>query len=534
MRRFSRRLLALFSAALAASAVAVIAPTEAVALENGLARTPPMGWNNWNSFGCNVSETLIKQTADLFVSSGLKAAGYQYVNIDDCWMAPNRDGAGNLVADPVRFPSGIRAVADYVHARGLKLGIYQSAGTTTCQHLPGSLGHERQDANSFAAWQVDYLKYDNCASGSTTKEQYVKRYTDMRDALIATGRPIVYSICEWGYFDPATWAGPVGNLWRTTGDIEANWGSMLSIFHTNVGLAAAAKPGAWNDPDMLEVGNGMRFQEDRAQFSLWSAMASPLLAGNDMRSASPATFSIYLNGDVIAVNQDSLGKQATQVSSSGGLDVLAKPLSGGDVAVTLFNETGSTQTISTSAAAVGLASASTYRLTNLWTKELTTSTGTISASVPSHGAVIYRVRRATSGSSTGTTHPLLGSSSGRCIDVGGNSTTAGTKVDIWDCNGGSNQGWTFTAAGELRVYGGTQCLDAFDGGTAEGTKLILWPCHGGTNQQWRLNPSGTITGVQSGRCIDVTGGDKPAGNVNGTPLELWSCNNDANETWSLK
>ncbi|WP_328610345.1 alpha-galactosidase [Amycolatopsis sp. NBC_00345] len=532
-RSLARRLLTAVAGSVVAAALVVVAPPHALAQDNGLARTPPMGWNDWNTFACNVDETLIKQTADLFVSSGLKAAGYTYVNVDDCWMAPNRDGNGNLVADPVKFPSGMKSLADYVHARGLKFGIYESGGTTTCQNLPGSLGHERADANSFAAWGVDYLKYDNCANGSSTKEQYIQRYTAMRDALLATGRPIVYSICEWGYFDPATWAPAVGNLWRTTGDIEANYGSMLSIFHANAGLAAAAGPGAWNDPDMLEVGNGMRFTEDRAQFSLWSAMAAPLLSGADLRTASPATFSLYLNSDVIAVDQDTLGKQATEVSAAGGLDVLAKPLSDGGAAVTLFNEGGSRQTISTTASAAGLPAASSYKLTNLWTKEVTTSSGAISASVPAHGVVMYRVAPG-SGSSTGTTHPLLGSSSGRCVDVNGGSTTAGTAVNLWDCNGGSNQGWTFTNAGELRAFGGTQCLDATGNGTAAGTKLIIWPCSGAANQQWRLNADGSITGVQSGLCVDVTGGDKPAGNVNGTPLELWSCNDDANQAWSLK
>ena len=529
MRR--RTLLAALTTAMVVS-TGFVAP--ATALDNGLARTPPLGWNDWNTFACNVTEALVEQTADLFISSGLKDAGYNYVNIDDCWMAQNRDAGGNLVPDPVKFPHGIKGVADYVHARGLKLGIYEDAGTLTCQKFPGSLGHEQADANSFAAWGVDYLKYDNCNNaGSNTKADYIKRYTAMRDALKATGRPIVYSICEWGDFDPATWASDVGNLWRTTGDIQNNWNSMVSIYHTNVGLAAAAKPGAWNDPDMLEVGNGMDFQEDRAHFSLWSAMASPLLSGTDLRTASPATFSIYLNSDVIKVDQDTHGKQAKRVSSSWGNDVLAKPLANGDVSVVLFNENSWTSTISTTAAAVGLPTASSYRLTNLWSKEVTTSTGTISASVRPHGIVMYRISRG-SGSSVGTTHPLLGVSSQRCFDVNGQSTTPGAKVDIWDCDGGSNQDWTFTAAGELRGYDGTICLDANNGSTSNGTKLIIWNCHGGQNQQWRLNPDGSIGGVQSGKCVDVTGGDKPEGNVNGTQLELYDCNDDANQSWSLK
>ncbi|SFW91249.1 glycoside hydrolase family 27 protein [Amycolatopsis australiensis] len=524
-----RRFFAVLATALAATA---LTSSPARALDNGLARTPPMGWNTWNTFECNIDETLVKQTADLMVSSGMRDRGYTYVNLDDCWMTRSRDGNGNLVADPAKFPSGLKALGDYIHARGLKFGIYESAGTETCQHYPGSLGHEQADATLFASWGVDYLKYDNCgSSGSDTQQDYIRRYSAMRDALKATGRPIVYSICEWGNYAPATWAPDVGNLWRTTGDITNTWSSVDAIYHQNVGLASAAKPGAWNDPDMLEVGDGMDFQEDRAHFTLWAAMAAPLIAGADLRSAGVATFSTYLNPDVIAVDQDPLGKQATRIATGGGLDVLTKPLQNGDVAVVLLNENSTTRTVSTTAAAAGLPAASSYRLTNLWSKELTTSSGTISANVPSHSTVSYRVTPGT-GSSIGTAHPIQGASSSRCIDVNGGSTTPGTKVDIWDCDGGGNQSWTFTSAGELKAGG--LCLDASAGGTSAGTKLIAWTCHGGANQKFKLNPDGSITGTQSGLCVDVTGGDKPAGNVNGTPLELWGCNDDANQNWLLK
>jgi alpha-galactosidase len=525
-----RRVLAVLAAAIA---VTGLASPPAGALENGLARTPPMGWNTWNTFECSINETLVKQTTDLMVSSGMRDRGYTYVNLDDCWMTRSRDAAGNLVADPAKFPSGLKALGDYVHARGMKFGIYESAGTMTCQEYPGSLGHEQADANLFASWGVDYLKYDNCYNnGSNTQQDYIRRYSAMRDALKATGRPIVYSICEWGDFGPATWAPDVGNLWRTTGDISNNWGSIDSIYHQNVGLAGAAKPGAWNDPDMLEVGDGMDFQEDRAHFTLWAAMAAPLIAGADLRSASVATFSTYLNRDVIAVDQDPLGKQATRISSSGGLDVLAKPLHNGAVAVVLFNENGGDpRTVSTTAAAAGLPAAPSYRLTNLWSKELTTSTGAISANVPSHSTVIYRVTPG-SGSSIGTTQPLQGASSSRCLDINGASATPGAKVDIWDCDGRANQAWTFTSAGELKANG--LCLDADEGGTEAGTKLIAWTCHGGANQKFKLNPDGSVTGTQTGLCVDVTGGDKPAGNVNGVQLELWGCNDDANQNWALR
>src|SRR5256886_5426072 len=455
MRTATRTLAALLLVSAAVPVVALATAAPAAALNNGLARTPPMGWNDWNSFGCNVSGQLVEQTADTIVNSGMKAAGYQYVNIDDCWMSSSRDSSGRLVPDPAKFPNGISGVANYVHGKGLKLGIYESAGTATCAGFPGSLGHEQTDANTFAAWGVDYLKYDNCNNQGVPHQQ---RYNAMRDALAATGRPIVYSLCEWGEASVWTWGAGTGNLWRTTGDINASYGSLLSIFHQNVGLASFAGPGGWNDPDMLEVGNGMSFTEDRAEFSLWAEMAAPLISGTDLRKASPATMSLYLNTDVIAVDQDSLGRQGTQVSSSGGLDVLAKPLANGDVSVVLFNENSSPATISTTASAVGKAPASSYRLTNLWSKVVTSTTGGISASVAGHGVVMYRLASG-SGSSVGGTTELLGASSNRCLDVYGNQTAPGTKVEIWDCNNGANQRWTPTAAGGVRGYG-TSCLDA--------------------------------------------------------------------------
>jgi alpha-galactosidase len=373
----------------AATLVGVTRPAPARAWENGLARTPPMGWNDWNRFGCNINDALVRATADAFVSLGLRDAGYTYVNIDDCWMARSRDSQGNLVPDPAKFPNGMKAVADYVHARGLKFGIYQSAGTATCAGFPGSLDHERADAALFASWGVDYLKYDNCNNQGVPAQQ---RYTTMRDAIIATGRPMVYSITEWGQNQPWLWAQPVGNLWRTTGDIGDSYASMLTIFKINVQLAPYAGPGAWNDPDMLEVGNGgMTDTEYRTHFSLWAMMAAPLLMGNDLRNPSAATLAILRNRDIIAIDQDRLGVQAREVSVAGGRHVLSRPLSGGDYAVALFNESSSTQTISTTASAAGLPVASSYALRDLWTGATSSTTGTIGASVPAHATVVYRI-----------------------------------------------------------------------------------------------------------------------------------------------
>jgi alpha-galactosidase len=398
MRRI--RALSATIALLGAAVVYLTDSTPVLAWDNGLARTPPMGWNQWNAFGCNVTDALVRATADKFVSAGLQTAGYQYVNIDDCWMTRNRDSAGNLVPDPVKFPSGIRGVADYVHSKGLKLGIYSSAGTMTCAGFPASLNHEQQDANLFASWGVDYLKYDNCNNQGVDAQT---RYGRMHDAIAASGRPMVYSITEWGSSTPKvwTWGAPVGNLWRTTGDIGDSFSSMLSIYKANVGLTSFAGPGHWNDPDMLEVGNGhMTDTEYRSHFSLWSMMAAPLIIGTDLRNASAATLAILGNRDVIAIDQDTQGAQAREVRSSGGLHVLSRPLSNGDFAVALFNENASAATISTTPAETGLPSASSYRLTDLWSKAVSTTSGPISATVAAHGTVVYRV---TPGMSTGAT-----------------------------------------------------------------------------------------------------------------------------------
>ncbi|EWM10139.1 alpha-galactosidase [Kutzneria sp. 744] len=355
---------------------------------NGLATTPQMGFNDWNAYGCNVSETLIKSTAQAMHGNGMQAAGYQYVNIDDCWLTHNRDRNGNLVPDRTKFPDGIAGTASYVHSLGLKLGIYEDAGTATCAGYPGSLGHERQDAALFASWGVDYLKYDNCNNTGVSARS---RYTAMRDALAATGRPILFSLCNWGQENVWTWGAKVGNSWRTTGDISPSFSSMLGIFHANVRLNSYAGPGGWNDPDMLEIGNGMSATEDRAEFSLWAEMAAPLIAGTNIAKASSTTLSILSDKAVVAVDQDSLGKQGRMVSSTGGHDVLAKPLANGDVAVALFNETNSTATIGTTAAAVGKAAATRYGLADLWSGAKSSTTGTISASVPAHGVVMYRL-----------------------------------------------------------------------------------------------------------------------------------------------
>jgi alpha-galactosidase len=350
-----------------------------------LAARPPMGWNSWNEYGCAVNETIIKSMADVMAGNGMRDAGYTYVNIDDCW-ATTRSGDGTLVADPNTFPSGIKAVADYVHERGLELGIYASRGTQTCAGRPGSQGHETKDAETYAAWGIDYVKYDNCQASMDMETQY----QTMQSALGAAGRPMVFSICagEFAEFMPE-----VGQLWRTTGTMDDNWGSMTSVLDRNAFYAAYAHPGAWNDADTLEVGNGgMTEAEYRAHFSLWAMMAAPLIASNDLTSMTPAIKNILTNAEVIAVDQDPWGYQGHRVRSDGGLEIWTRPLAGvGQRAVLFFNRTGSLANMTVSLKDLGLSpAAATVR--DLWQHaDLGTVSGQFTASVPSHDVVMLRV-----------------------------------------------------------------------------------------------------------------------------------------------
>ena len=328
----------LFALALVLDATAGLAATQAPpsrAKGALLSPTPPMGFNTWNKFGCDVSEQLIRETADAMAANGMRDAGYRYVVIDDCWQVA-RDASGRIVADPQRFPGGIKALADYVHGKGLKFGLYTDLGTKTCEGRPGSLGHHEIDARTYAEWEIDYIKVDWCNADDLDARE---EYTRFRDALHKTGREIVLSICEWGRNRPWEWAGSVGQLWRTTSDIKDRWESVVWILNANEAHASAAGPGHWNDPDMLEVGNGgMTAEEYRSHFSMWAMMAAPLITGNDLRAMSAETKSILLNPEVIAVDQDPLGAQGRKVLDRGyGAQVWVKPLADGSRAVAVLN-----------------------------------------------------------------------------------------------------------------------------------------------------------------------------------------------------
>jgi len=348
-----------------------------------------MGWNSWNKFACNVSEQLIRETADAMISTGMHAAGYQYVNIDDCWQV-SRDAQGNIVADPARFPSGIKALADYVHGKGLKLGVYTDAGRLTCQKRPGSYDHEVQDAKTYASWGVDYVKIDWChAEGLDPEVQYTK----FRDALAQSGRPIVFSICNWGVNAPWTWGPKNGNLWRTTGDINDTYDRMSVIGFSQNGLEKFAGPGHWNDPDMLEVGNGgMNRNEYRTHMSLWALLAAPLLAGNDLRNMTAETKDMLTNSEVIAVDQDSKGAQGRRVWDEGPLEIWMKPLANGSRAIGLFNRGESSLKITLDFKMIGATGS--LKLRDVWEhQDLGQMEKSYTADVPKHGVVMLIASR---------------------------------------------------------------------------------------------------------------------------------------------
>jgi alpha-galactosidase len=375
----------------------------------GLALTPPMGWNSWNKFACNVDEKLIKEIADAMVATGMKDVGYTYINIDDCWHG-DRDAQGFIHPDPKRFPSGMKSLTDYIHAKGLKMGIYSDAGSQTCGGRPGSRGFEFQDAQTYANWGIDYLKYDWCNTEGLKAEGAYKTITA---ALRKAGRPIVLSICEWGNDKPWEWGQSVGHLWRTTGDIyncfdciedHGSWKSwgVMQILDKQEGLRQYAGPGHWNDPDMLEVGNGMIANQDRAHFAMWAMIAAPLIAGNDLRKMNKQTIDILTNKEVININQDELGIQGFKNSSKDSVETWFKPLKNGDWAVCFLNRSKSVKQVDfnwqnelvvDSFAKKELnAKTSTYKIRNLWTKkDLGNTKKGLKASLPAQDVLMLRL-----------------------------------------------------------------------------------------------------------------------------------------------
>ncbi len=377
-----------------------------------LAQTPPMGWNSWNTFQTNINEQMLRDMVDAYVSSGMRDAGYTYFVLDDGWMSKERDSNGSLVADPKKFPSGMKAFADYVHSKGLKFGIYNCAGTQTCAGYPGTHGYEYQDARLYASWGVDYLKYDWCNTDSINARD---AYLTMSRAIRAAGRPMIFSLCEWGNHAPWLWAKNIGQLWRTTADIHAGfdkdlsygtWSSysVMHIVDLQDKIREYAGPGHWNDPDMLEVGNGMTYAEDKAHFSLWCMLAAPLISGNDLRKMSPQTTAILTNKEVIAVDQDSLGIECFKYYSFDGIEIFVKALKDNSLAICFLNRSSRQQNIDFDWKEHMIADTvskldidfnkTTYTLRDLWTKKnIGTTNKPLKQTIGSHEVLMLKLSR---------------------------------------------------------------------------------------------------------------------------------------------
>jgi alpha-galactosidase len=520
-----------------------------------LAPTPPMGWNDWAHYQCSVTEQIVIANADALVATGLAAKGYTTVTVDDCWMAASRNSSGQLVADPVKFPHGMAWLGSYLHGKGLKFGIYEDAGSTTCGGYPGSgqpsgggADHFAQDAATFASWGVDYLKLDGCniyvPPGQSTEQAYRTAYSAEASALAATGRPIVFSESapayfqsgEWGnptWFDVLGWVGQYGQLWREGWDIAtynssnpnaSRWSSVLSNYGYNRWIGRYAHPGNWNDPDFLIAGDpGLSGDESRSQVALWAMMNAPMILSSDVSALSSAGLSALGNSDIVAVDQDAAGVQAGVVATTGSTDVLAKPLANGDRAVAVLNRGSSAQTVTTTLSAVGLPGC-TATVKDLWTGA--TSTGSaMSATIPAHGTAIWRV---TPGPACGAPVPTgqIAGNGAKCVDVTGSGTADGTPVILYTCTGNSNQAWSRPGDGSIRSLG--KCLTA--SGTTAGSAVVLSSCVGGAAQHWTAHGDGTLSSDASGLCLDVYGG----GTADTTKLDTWTCgSHQANQAWAL-
>jgi alpha-galactosidase len=433
----------------------IILISNILSLDNGLGKTPQMGWNSWNKFGCNINEKLIRDTIDALVDTGLADAGYKYVNLDDCWQS-GRDSNGKIIVDKA-FPNGIKALADYAHEKGLLFGVYSDAGYKTCAGRPGSLGYEEIDARTYAEWGVDYLKYDNCFTDGSKPE---KRYPVMRDALLKQNRPIFYSMCEWGVDDPATWAKPVGNSWRTTGDIFNSWNSMITIIDQNNRWYEYAGPGGWNDPDMLEVGNGgMTVEEEKIHFGLWCLSKAPLLIGCDITRMSKDTFEILTNPEAIAINQDPLGIQGRKIetqqpkpeggaSIKEGNKVYVADCNGGDEQKWTIGNDGSISVgnnlcIDIPDCSNGNVQVEVYNC-HIGSSSHCSNSRNQEWTLKSDGTIVSRLNN-------------------KCLDV---YNFDGPVVETYNCNGGANQKWVYDSNAHT-IKNGKKCLSASEGGQLE-------------------------------------------------------------------
>ncbi|MEU8228563.1 RICIN domain-containing protein [Actinoplanes sp. NPDC048967] len=517
----------------------------AAAAPNDVVATPPMGWASWNTFAAKIDYNVIRTQVDAIVSAGLKDAGYQYVNIDEGWWQGTRDSAGNITVDTAEWPGGMAAIAAYIHSKGLKAGIYTDAGRDGCGYYyptgrpaapgSGSEGHYDQDFLQFSRWGFDFVKVDWCggnAEGLNPQTAYTQISESIARATAQTGRPMAFSICSWGNGNPWNWAPGISTMWRTSQDIiyygeKASTDRVLANFDS-AQHPTAQRPGHYNDPDMLVVGMpDFTAAQNRSHLGLWAISGAPLLAGNNIATMDAETRAILTNREVIAIDQDPLGRQGTKVAEdTPGLQVYSKPLTGtGKRAVLLLNRTGATATVTARWSALGLTGPASVR--DPWTATDRGSFATgYTASVPAKQSVLLTVTGTEGPSATTTT--IVGRQSGRCLDINNSSTTNGTQAQLWDCNAQSNQSWTHTSAGQLTIYG-NKCLDAYNGGTTNGTRAVIWDCNGQSNQRWNVNSDGTITSAASGLCLDAYN----AATANATKIVLWTCGSGLNQRWSL-
>ncbi|MFM9608959.1 ricin-type beta-trefoil lectin domain protein [Streptomyces niveiscabiei] len=630
-------------AALALSAAAALlfvqpVPAQAATSRQIAVPSAPMGWASWNSFAAKIDYGVIKQQVDAFAAAGLPEAGYRYVNIDEGWWQGTRDAAGNITVDQSEWPGGMAAIADYIHSKGLKAGIYTDAGKDGCGYYyptgrpaapgSGSEGHYDQDMLQFSKWGFDFVKVDWCG-GDAEGLDPATTYRSISDAITrataTTGRPMTLSLCNWGRKNPWNWAPGQGAMWRTNDDIilygnKPSMTNLLTNFDRNL-HPTAQHTGYYNDADMLMTGmDGFTAAQNRTHMNLWAISGAPLLAGNNLSTMTAETAAILKNPEVIAVDQDPRGLQGVKVSEdTTGLQAYGKVLAGnGNRAVVLLNRTSAAANITVRWSDLGLTDApATVR--DLWARaNIGSYSGSYTASVPAGGSVMLTVTGGTEAASsvhTGTSsfsgvtagsgglkvvdvayvnntpsartatlsvngqhttavsfpptgaspgtisvqvslakgsantltftgaptladitiHPLpgtngtelIGTQSTRCLDIDDNTITNGTQAQLWDCNAGQNQTWTYTSRKELVLYG-NKCLDAYNLGTTNGTKTVIWDCNGQPNQKWNLNPDGTITNANAALCLDANA----AGTTNGTQLVLWTCNGQPNQKWT--
>ncbi len=537
---------------------ATTAPLPLEAREGVLAPTPPMGWNNWAHYTCGIDQAAVIANADALVARGLAAKGYDTVTIDDCWMTKARDKDGNLVVDAGRFPKGMAWLGAYLHDRKLKFGIYEDAGTTTCGGFAGSYGHFEADAKLFASWGVDYVKLDGCnvpnEPGKTLEQTYRSVYAAMGAALAS--RNIVFSESAPAYFMSSSdwytilgWVAEYGSLWREGDDIAnydknhpdaSRWASVMTNYDYNHPLGRYAGRGHWNDPDFIIAGDGgLTDDESKSQISLWSMMAAPLILSSNVAALSDSTVAALGNPGVLAIDQDALGVQGTLASSDGTTDVLYKPLANGDRAVAILNRGPSTLAAKVSLEAIGYGAACSYRLRDVWTGRVTTGSGAISATIPSHATALYAL---TPQAGCGDFHPTgqILATSGQCVDDAGNdpelrglpratfNAANGNGIVLYHCTGNPNQRWTLPGDGTVRSLG--HCLATRNGGSASGTDVTLNPCDGSDAQKWNYLPSGNLVHRKSGLCLDAYGGST----AEGTRLIVYACGTQQlNQTWSL-